>query len=142
MAAVFRAGKTGEAIVNGTTVAMESWTTNYQGNSIETTNFESNGCYQGVTGIRKLVWHITGQWDATTYPTEDPPGLYPRDDGENMVLTMSTLDSAGNWNMPEWICDSSSVTTTATGNIRFDSSGSNQGQFNQPSGQLVSSTQG
>ena len=142
MAALFRAGKTGEATVNGQSIAMESWTTHYSGENIPTTNFESNGCYQGVTGIRKLAWTLAGQWDANEYPTEDPPGLYPRDDGDTLILTMSTQDAGGNWEMPSFMCDSSSVTTTATGNIKFDSSGSSQGQFRNPSGVLVSATVG
>lgn len=143
MAAVFRSGKTGEASVSGTPLSLESWTTNYQGNVIETTNFESNGCYQGVTGIRKLAWTLKGQWDFTPpYYTKDPPGLYPRDDGSDMTLTMSTQDEAGTWSMPSFICEHANVSTTATGNISFDAAGSSQGQFTQPSGVTVSSTMG
>lgn len=129
--ATFRSGKTGSVEVASTTLSLSNWRVAYTGANLETTNFESDGYYTGITGILKCAWDVKGDWDANQTPYTDPPGLFPRDDGTNMILTTSTLDGTS-FSFDDWICDSSTVEVTTVGKVTFDASGTSNGEFGTP----------
>lgn len=133
--AKFRSGKTSRAIVASQTLAVGEWSTDYNGAKLETTNFESNGKFTGLTGILSVSWSISGHWDAGANPLDDPPGLYPRDDGSNMQLFTKVADNVF-WSFPTFLVETSTVKSTFDGLVEFDTSGSSNGDFAPPTGSV------
>lgn len=131
----FRAGKTGRTTIAAQNMVNHDWSVSYTGQKQDTTNFESNGKGEGVTGVLDANWSLAAAWNAAANPLDDPPGLYPRDDGSNMLLYTKVSD-AKKWSFPSWICEQSSVKASARGLVTFEASGSNQGDFTAPSGSV------
>lgn len=124
----FRSGKTSAASVQGTTLANTDWSIKYNGQDLDTTNFESDGYEEGLTGILSASWTLKGSWDSGSDPTSDPPGLYPRDDGVDMTLTPSTLGGR-TYSLSSWRCMDTDISTNVRGVVQYNSSGKNQGTF-------------
>lgn len=131
----FRAGKGGRTTVSSTTMTNSEWSCTHQGDNLDTTNFESNGFQEGIIGIQRLDWSVKATWNAAQNPMDDPPGLYPRDDGSSMYLYTNRTD-AKSFSMPLFRCVSSTIRATATAKVEFDSSGSSQGGFSIPAGSV------
>lgn len=131
----FRSGKTGRTTVNAQTIKNNEWDVTYRGADLDTTNFESNGYEEGLTGLIGADWTIKGDWDAGVNPYDNPPGLYPRDDGVNMVLYPKVADNKP-FTFPLWRCDSTRVGVRTDGKVTFDASGKSQGSFSIPTGSV------
>ena len=82
--AKFRAGKTSRASVGATNLNLAEWSASYSAADLDTTNFEDGGYTTGLIGPYNLDWSLKGSWDAGQNPQDDPPGLYPRDDGSSV----------------------------------------------------------
>lgn len=133
--AQFRSGKNSRISVNGDILAHSDWNQNYNGDRLDTRNFESQGWNEGLIGFRVTEWGTKGLWNAVDNMYDDPPGLYPRDDGTNMVCTPSTSEVII-WTLTDWLCDRSNMSTSATGLVQVDASGTSQGQPTPPSGSI------
>ena len=135
MAGTFRAGKTSRAQVSSVDLTLSSWNATYDAPGLDTTNFEDNGFTTGLVGPYSLNWSLSGAFDAAQNPLTDPPGLYPRDDGDSMKLYTKVADNKF-FNLTTWMCTSSKIGTTATGLVTFASDGKNQGSFTVPDGSV------
>lgn len=129
----FRSGKTGRTKVGSQTLTHKQWSTRYHGVRLGVENFESNGWNEGLIGFRGLDWTLGANWDATKNPLDDPPGLYPRDNGTSMQLYTSTSDDKS-WSIPFWLCEESTISVDATGLVTFDAKGQSQGEVTPPTG--------
>lgn len=134
--ASFRAGKLGGVTITTQVLAMLEWAVTNRGADLDTSNFESNGIEEGLVGMIGADWSIRANWDAAKNPLDDPPGLFPRDNGTDMKLAVNKVDDKG-YIFPFWRCLNSKITTTTTGLVTFDADGKNQGPFTAPTGSVV-----
>lgn len=134
--AKFRAGKTGRVAVGSQLLAMLEWSVTARGADLDTTNFESNGIEEGLVGIIGADWAVRANWDAGKNPLDDPPGLFPRDNGTAMSLFTNVADNKP-YVFPFYRCLNSKITTNATGLVTFDADGKNQGPFQEPTGSVL-----
>lgn len=130
----FRSGKNSRITVTGDTLYKAEWGLNYRGDPLDTRNFESSGWDEELIGFRGVEWSLRGLWNAAINDYDDPPGLYPRDDGTDMDCIPSTLQSAILWTLPDWSCRATDMTTTATGLVQMRSNGKSQGEPTVPTG--------
>ncbi len=65
MAHVPISSKNSRVRINGVTVACKQWTVNVEADELETTNFESGGFHENITGIRKLSFSIELDYNAS-----------------------------------------------------------------------------
>lgn len=128
MAAIgeFRSGKNSRVIFEGVTLNKSKWDLELKGDDIDTTNFESEGIDQGVIGIVSVDWNIGGLWDSEADSLADPPGLYPRDDADSLLLYVNLADDLN------WTLDNNRVLSSKNGAeikqaVTFDTSGKLQG---------------
>lgn len=133
--AKFRAGKRGRTEVNSQILSNKEWSTTYRGVDLDTTNFETNGKTTQLTGPVGVDWSIRGDWDASKNPLDDPPGLYPRDDGTNMQLFTNQTDNTP-WQFPTFSVTNAKTTTSASGLVTFDTDGKSQDDFLPPEGSV------
>lgn len=131
----FRSGKSGRTDVNSQILNNRQWSTNFTGASLDTSNFETNGWKQQLIGLESVAWSIAGDWDAGKNPLDDPPGLFPREDGVDMLLYTNVTD-AHVWQIPFWSCSDSKTSTSVDGKVTFDASGDSQGQIFPPVGSV------
>lgn len=99
MAGKQRAGKNSRIRVGTTNLNYANWDTDWQGANLDTTNFESGGCEEGIIGIEVIVFNFDGAWDAGANPYGSPPGIYPRSDGPSVQFFFNIADNLG-WTLP------------------------------------------
>lgn len=133
--AKFRAGKNSRAQVSSNDLTRNSYSVTYRGGDIDTTNFESEGYEEGIIGPIGADWNLDGHWNAGVNPFDDPPGLYPRNDGDEMYIWSNRTDDKY-FNFPVFRCLSSTMRSTASGGVEISASGKNQGAFTIPSGSV------
>lgn len=133
--AKFRAGKNSRASCDGTVLNMNEYSWTHHGDPLDVTNFESNGLYEGIIGIQSLDWTLRGDWDAAKNPFDDPPGLYPREDGESLVMYTNKTDGKAA-SMTAYLCSDSTVNSTATGKVGYNAAGKSNGSFSVPTGSV------
>lgn len=121
----FRSGKNSRIIVEGSTLSHSEWGLDYRGERLDTRNFESEGWDEALIGFRGVDWSTRGLWDAGLNIVDDPPGLYPRDDGEDMECIPATSDLIS-WQLAFWLCQTSNHRASATGLVEIDASGTSQ----------------
>lgn len=128
-----RSGKESRIECESTILALAKFNVVEEGQDLDTVNFESDGLGEGILGITFLRWTLGGAWDAGTNPLDDPPGLYPRDDLPNLILTLNVTD-ATTYEMPFARVRSSTVGTDVKGLVTFDAAGMSQGDYSIPEG--------
>ncbi len=130
-----RSGKNSAISAQSTLLALTKFNVVEEGQDLDTGNFESAGLGEGILGFTFLRWTLGGAWDAGTNPDDDPPGLYPRDDLPNLILTLNVADTTA-YEMPFARVRSSTVGTDAKGLVTFDAAGMSQGDYAIPSGSV------
>ncbi len=103
--------------VDGSTLTGVDFTATEHGADLETTNFESNAQSTALIGIQFLNLSFSGVWDSTQVPTNDPPGLYVRNDLPN--TTVSPAGSGGDYSIPTGRLAESTVSGRLDGLIMF-----------------------
>ena len=131
-----RSGKNSAAIVTATVLAMAKWTLTFKGVDLDTMNFTSAGYQEGILGPIGLEWSLGGLWDAGTNPNADPPGLYPRDNLQDVQLVVNVADATA-YEMTYARVRSAVTGTTVTTAVAFDASGMSQGPFTIPVGEVT-----
>ena len=130
-----RAGKGSRVAVGTNRLADSKWTANGVGDDLDTNNFESAGYDEGILGFVGVEIAFGGNWDAGFNAFDDPPGVYPRDDLQNLQFFTNVLDNVG-WLFPYARLRSANTGAEAKGLVTFDASGKSQGPFVQPTGSL------
>lgn len=131
----WRAGKNSRVEVANQRVAMASYSVTDRAGDIDTSNIESEGFEEGITGLFGADWDVGGKWDAGLNPFEDPPGLYPRDDGTELSIYTNVAD-AKFYNFPFYRCIQATLRMTASQGVDIEARGKNQGAFTRPSGSV------
>lgn len=133
-----RAGKTARVLVGGTALTYSSWDITFEGDDLETTNFESwntpaqQTYKEGILGpIECSSVRFGGDWDAGTNPFGSPPGLYPRDDLASVSMYESRLDATF-WSFQYIRVRSANNSAKVGDKVLFDVSGKSQGPFTFP----------
>lgn len=133
MPAKFYSGKNSRSIIGSATVAGNNWTIKNHGDLLDTRNFESNGFGEVILGFQQADWSVAGNWDGNRNPNQNPPGLYPRDDGTTMQLFIANAASGNKfWSLPTWACQAGDNAVTATGLVTFAGNGQSIGTYNKP----------
>ena len=129
----FRAGKSSRAQSNSQNMYANDYSLTYRAEDLDTTHFESSGYETGIIGIKGLDWTLNADWDAGANPLDDPPGIYPRDDGTQLKIYTNVSDNKA-FVMATFRCFSSQITSSAKGKVSFSASGKSQGSFTVPTG--------
>lgn len=135
----FRAGKNSRVSITGSNFNLQSWHVTYSAAEHDTTNFENGAAAGGgfatqavsasrIIGVQELKWDIGTLWDAGASPFANPPQLYMRDDGTNMLLYTNVTDGKY-WNMPTWLCNNVDSASTVRGQVTMTASGFAQADF-------------
>ncbi len=139
-----RAAKSSRISVENQPLTYASWNANVTGDDLDTVNFSSfvndgssngNSYSEGILGIVKCDLDFGGDWDAGTNAFDDqPPGLYPRDDLDNLEFDISVPDG-----LTGWFFGFARIRTAKNGGevknkVTFSCTGMNQGIFSYPSG--------
>lgn len=136
--AKFRAGKTGSTQVGAAMLSNQKWDVSFEGTELDTSNFEGNGRRSWLLGLEQLSWNLGALYNAQqNQVSDDPPGLYPRDDGTNMKLFMDKDAMNIYWSLPTWICSSSKMSVDVNGLVMFDASGKAQDDFVKITGNVA-----
>lgn len=126
--AIYRAGKLSIWLVESENLTGTQYTVKRTGDNVDVSNFETNGFRLSLLGLQGGDWSGGGIWNADNNPYADPPGLYPRDDGTDMIFMPSSLGAA-NVTFPVWACWDSEISTSVSGAVQFQASGTSQGVF-------------
>lgn len=148
-----RAAKASRVLVGSSALAFASWSANMSGPDLSTLNFQSfNTAYgtpmpggyggesfsEGLYGALDCQLSCGGDWDASQNPLDLPtPGLYIRDDLEDLAFETNRIDVAGGvtpWAFPYARIRSAQNGAQVTGLVTFTVSGNNQGPFLGPIG--------
>ncbi len=130
-----RSGKLSRVTADGSALVHSKWNANWQGDDLDTVNFESVGVDEGILGIEWVDLSFGGDWDAHDNPLDDPPGLFPRDDLPDLNFYVNTTDAVY-WNFPYARLRSANNSTEVKGKVAFECSGKNQGDWNPPTGSV------
>ena len=132
-----RAGKNGRIAWGNSNLRAKQWSTDDKADDIDTTNFESvvQGISydEGLTGPNVAEWSFSGSWDATANAFDDPPGIYPRDEGGPLKLYTNLTDAVF-YNLILVRVLSAKVSCPVRGDVTFEASGKSQGQYTRPTG--------
>ena len=133
-----RASKTSRVQIGAQSLTFASYEATATGVDLPTTNFESYNVpnaqtfAEGIMGVLGSDFKFGGAWDAGTKPTANPPGLFPRDDLANVVLTTSRLDGTA-WSYPFSRIRSITNSGTVDALVLFNvADAKNQGIFSYP----------
>jgi hypothetical protein len=132
MAAKFRAGKTGRITVGASVLSSLEWSTKFYGDKLDVANFESNGMHLWLIGLEGADWSMKSNWNAAQNSFDDPPGLFPRDDGSEQITMYTKVADNVFASFPTWACFNSTITNTVSGLVTFDCDGAGQDDFNVP----------
>ena len=137
----FRAGRTSRVSVGANNLYQNEYTVTDHAERLDTTNFEDNSYAEAIAGIREATYTLKGVWDAgANQPyANDPPGLFPRDDGgtnnDATKVYTSQLDVTKSfYNFPLWGCTDAKVNSSARGPVTFEADCYSQGPYTDPSG--------
>ena len=137
----FRARPTSRVQIGQNKLFQNEYTVTDKAEKLDTTNFEDNSYGEAISGIREAEYTLKGVWDAANNPyANDPPGLYPRDDGgtnnDQTQIYTSQLDAVkSSFTFPLWGCMSAKVSSTARQTVNFEADCWSQGPYTDPSGQ-------
>jgi hypothetical protein len=132
-----RAAKTSRILVGASALAYSSWNVGLTTTPLDTMNFESynvsfgesfgEGLHDGVEA------NLTGggDWDAHNAAYGAVPGLYVRDDLQNLAYLTSRIDNVG-WAFPYARITGSTNSADVKGKVAFSFSGISQGPFTPP----------
>jgi hypothetical protein len=112
---------------------MGSWSCKRRGEKLDTDNFECGGEEQGLVGFVGTDWDGRGGWDAQNNAFDSPPGIYPRDDAEDIYFYTSVDDTCF-WFIQQAIVLSSGCTAEAKGLVNYEASGVSNGGVELPTG--------
>lgn len=133
-----RAAKTSRIQVSAQHLTFASFDVKVSGADLSTVNFESYNAVtgetyaEGIMGVLASDFSFGGAWDAGTKPTGTPPGLYPRDNLENVSLTTARQDGTA-WTYPYSRIRGTSQGSNVEGLVLFDvNDAKNQGRFTFP----------
>lgn len=145
----FRSGKAGRITIDGTALALSSWSVSENGQDLDTTNFENwtnaygstgttpDGVDQGrsfttgLIGTETAKFDISGYWDAANPPFEDPPSLYVSDDGGPLLLYINRTDATC-YTFPVIRITQSKIDVSPDKIVTFSISGESQGPYTRP----------
>ena len=136
----FRAGRTSRVAVGANNLKQNEYTVTDKAEKLDTTNFEDQSYGEAISGIREAEFSLKGVWDAgNNYYANDPPGLYPRDDGgtnnDATTIYTSLLDAVKSFYIfPYWGCMSAKISSTARGTVNFEADCWSNGPYTDPSG--------
>ena len=133
-----RAAKTSRVLVGSTFLTFASFEATATGAEIPTTNFSSYNAAraesfaEGIMGVLSSDFKFGGGWDAGFRPTQNPPGLYPRDDLATVQLMTSRLEGTI-WDYPLARIRSVTNSGEVEGIVAFNvTDAKNQGPFSYP----------
>lgn len=135
MAGKQRSAKNSRIRVGSINLNHAKWDAEWQGDDLDTTNFESGGKEDGLIGIEVVIFSGGGHWDAGRNPFDSPPGIFPRADGGPLSLLENVTDNVG-WTLPLVRFLSSKNSSEVRGLVTFDFSGRSNGVFTQPTGSV------
>lgn len=136
-----RAGKASRITIGADSLTFSSYEVNLTIEDYPTPNFESyvaanDTTYdEGVSGPLSADIRFGGDWDAGTNPLDEPPGLYPRDDLEDVQFFTNRTDAV-NWDFSYIRLRSCTNGSDVRGKVTFNCSGKNQGPFTFPTGSV------
>lgn len=127
-----------QTVTGGTALCYASWNIIMTGEDFVTVNFESYNTSAGVTYDEGIIGKVSaqcsygGDWDAGTNPLGSPPGLYVRDDLQNVAMVVDRLDSTL-WAFPYQRVRSAKNSGEIAGKVLFSiDDAKNQGPFTFP----------
>ncbi len=126
-----RSGKAARINVGTSILTYAKWEASWVTDDLDTTNFTSEGIEEGISGIESSDWSFSGAWDAGTPPYDDPPGVYPRDDLQDLQLVTNLTDGTY-FSYPYARVRSTKVGADVKGLVTWEASGKNQGDFDVP----------
>lgn len=126
------AGYEGRVEINGTVVKLEKWSVTPQAQDIKTTNFESGGFDEGITGIRSADIEFSGFWDAASNPHSNPPGFQAGDILTNVYLYVRVTGNR-RFTFPKMRVISVPVQNSVEGRVELSVRGKSDGPFTYPS---------
>jgi hypothetical protein len=136
-----RAAKTSRVLIGAQALTFASWEVTLNGEDYDTTNFESYNAIagqtygEGILGPVECDLKFGGDWDAGPNPLGSPPGLYPRDDLQNVYFYTSRIDMVF-WTFPYVRIRSSVNGGEVRGKVTFNTSGKSQGPFTFPTASI------
>jgi hypothetical protein len=123
-----RSGKGSRISANGTNLNQSEWNTDFKGDDLDTTVFESQGYDEGTIGIEGVDWDFKGRWDAIQNFYNSPPGIFPQDQYPNLIFYESVSDNVF-WLVTLARILSAKNGATVRGLVTFESSGKSNGSF-------------
>ena len=108
---------------------------------LQTVNFESYNTTagqtydEGISGVLFCDITFGGDWDAHTNPLGTTPGLYPRDDLNNLQFMVNRLDNVP-WTFTFARLRQANNSGTVKDKVLFDCVGMSQGPFTFPAGSV------
>ncbi len=130
-----RSGKNSRIDVSGNTLAFAKWDVSFGVKDLDTTNFESNGYGEGISGIEQADISFGGDWDAGENPFDTPPGIYPRDDLAALKFYENVIDNIY-WSFAYARLRSCKNGASVDGKVTFETSGMSQGVVAVPTGSV------
>lgn len=133
-----RAAKTSRVQIGSQNLTFASFEANVSAADLPTVNFESYNTAdaetygEGLYGVLNCDVRFGGNWDAGTKPTNNPPGLYPRDDLASVSLITSRTDGTS-WGFAYMRIRATGNSGSVEGLVLFNvTDAKNQGRFTRP----------
>lgn len=133
MAGHKRSGKNARVSVGGTPLNHATYNVTWRGDDLDTTDFEDGGVETGIIGVEVAEWECGGDWDAGTNALDDPPGLYPRDDLEDLAFFTSQSDGVFTGIDVARVLSSRNG-AQVRGKVTFTANGKSNGDWTPPTG--------
>lgn len=146
-----RTGKRGRVIVGGSgntqtgsnhILTMRKWTLTDKGNVVPISGFENGGYTSGLIGLHDCDFTFEGVWDVAVNWQDDPPGLYPRHDLQNLYLILDSVDNSSvtaNYQFPWAIISQGAFTVDANNQaLVYSVTGTNNGSYTVTTGSITS----
>jgi hypothetical protein len=130
-----RSSKNSRVVVGGENLKNNKWTAEETGDDLDTVNFESSGLDEGIKGIFGVAITYGGDWDAAYNFFDDPPGIYPRDDLQDLQLYLNVADDTF-WDFYYSRINSCNNSSSVRDKVSFDASGKSQGDYTRPTGSV------
>jgi hypothetical protein len=131
----FRAGKNSRVAGNGINILAEEWNNDFKADEIDTTNFESLGIYQGLTGVNECDWDFKGKWNAQVNIFDIPPGIFPQDLFPNLGFYENQSDNVFNF-LPFALIFSAKNGAVVRQAVTWEASGKNNGSYTLATGSV------
>lgn len=104
----------------------------WNADDVDITGFENEGAESGLVAINWCKYDFSGLWDAAVPPYNDPPGLFPRHDLQNLTFYENTGDDVF-WQFPYGrLFSSKNDSATSQKLVNFATNGKSNGGWLSP----------